>query len=362
MRNTILFVILLMINQGFADSKEISPASNTVETLKRPQEPKAPYPYDEEEVTFENKTAGVKLAGTLTLPRCQGPFPVVVLLHGSAPLDRDSALFGHKPFLVWSDHLTRQGIAVLRFDKRNAGKSTGNYATSTVEDFAKDALAAVEYLKTRKEIHPKKIGLVGHSEGGWTATLAASQSSDVAFTVLMASPCVKWEDLMHMQGISLLRAEGASEELVAQSRKFYKQIFTILQEEKNIEIADKKLQDACTMYLRRLTPTQQILVQTCFGPIKEQVKVFNSAWFRYACTHDSADILKKVKVPVLALNGDREFVVSSEQNLKQIGKVLQEAKHPDFTLIELPGLNHAFQACQTGSLREIASIEETVSP
>lgn len=141
--------------------------------VSRPQEPKSPRLYSEEEVQFANSAGGVVLAGTLTLPHSPGPFPVVILLHGSAPLDRDSSLFGHKPFLVWADYLVKRGIAVLRFDKRSAGKSTGDYSVATLEDFASDALAGVAYLKTRKEIDSKQIGLIGHSEGGMTATLAA---------------------------------------------------------------------------------------------------------------------------------------------------------------------------------------------
>src|SRR5262249_37713895 len=149
----------------------------------RPQDPKKPYPYREEEVTFENKTAKIKLAGTLTLPKEGGPFPAVLLITGSGPQDRDESIFGHKPFLGLADYLTRKGLAVLRVDDRGVGKSTGKFQGATTEDFATDVMAGVEFLKAHKEIDPARIGLCGHSEGGIIAPMVAGKSKDVSFIV-----------------------------------------------------------------------------------------------------------------------------------------------------------------------------------
>ena len=175
--------------------------------IKRPQNPTKPYPYTEEEVAFENKTANITLAGTLTMPKEGGKYPAVILVSGSGLQDRDETIFNHKPFLIIADYLTRNGIAVLRYDDRGGGKSTGNYSSATTEDFATDALAAVQYLKSREEIDSKKIGIIGHSEGGMIAPMAAVNSNDVSFIVLLAGPGVVGKNLLALQTELILRAK-----------------------------------------------------------------------------------------------------------------------------------------------------------
>ena len=170
---------------------------------RRSQEPKKPYPYYEEDVVFKNTDAQIKLAGTLTLPNQNGKFPVVILISGSGPQDRDESFMGHKPFLVLSDYLTKQGIGVLRFDDRGHGKSTGDFGNATTEDFAKDVLSAIAYLKTRNDVDVKHIGLIGHSEGGIIAPLAANNSKDVSFMVLLASTGISGAELSVMQSKTL---------------------------------------------------------------------------------------------------------------------------------------------------------------
>lgn len=361
-----LMVAVLLLKTGLLCSSE-SPQNafceiGSLERFPRPQEPKLPYPYDEEEVSFENASDGVILSGTLTLPRKPGSFPAVILLHGSAPFDRDYSGHGHKFFLVWADHLTKQGIGVLRFDKRSAGKSTGSYDTATLEDFADDALAGVEYLKTRKEINPKQIGLIGHSEGGMTAALGASKSNDLAFIILMAAPCMNGEEIVHVQEALLQRADGVPEKMVAQSQLLRKLVFALLREEKNQEIAEHKMREIFTRHLSKLTPSQRKLAEIPFGPMEAQIQFCNSTWFRYWLTYDPISALKQIKIPILALNGELDFVVSSKHNLSRMDQVFKEIGHKDYTSFELPKLNHAFQTCQTGSILEYANIEETTSP
>lgn len=328
-----------------------------LEQTVRPQEPKRPYPYLEEEVLFENPSDGVKLAGTLTLPKTQGPFPAVVLLHGSAPLDRDSAMFGHKFFLVWADYLTRQGIAVLRFDKRSAGKSTGSYETANIEDFAEDAIAAVNYLKTRKEIG--RIGLVGLSEGGTTAALAASRSQDVAFMVSACAFTSRWKDLLSDQAAAMMRADGVSEEAIIHNRKLLSKLFLIEETEKNPE---QRLRETITSYRNASTTEQRQVMETYYGSIEDQVKHYNSKWFRYYFTYDQVATLKQLKIPILALYSSLDTLVPSDPNRTLMTQILQEADHPDYTVLELPMLNHVLQTCRTGSIKEFAIIDETASP
>src|SRR5690606_19372254 len=165
--------------------------------IKRPQEPKEPFPYYAENITFKNEKAAITLSGTLTLPNQTGNFPAVVLISGSGPQNRNSEILGHKPFLIWADYLTRNGIAVLRFDERGVGESEGNFTTATSNDFATDVQSAVEFLKTRKEINKKQIGLIGHSEGGIVAPMvAALNPKDINFIVLLAGTGVQGDELL----------------------------------------------------------------------------------------------------------------------------------------------------------------------
>src|SRR5213080_4351562 len=196
--------------------------------LVRPQNPAKPYPYREEQVTFANPKAQISLAGTLTLPSGQGPFPAAILIAGSGPHDRDENVAGHRPFLVLADHLTRKGIAVLRYDKRGIGKSTGNYDQATTEDFASDATAALDYLKSRKEINSRKIGLIGHSEGGLIAPMIASHSGDVAWIVLLAGPGLKGEDNLLLQSERILKTAGVNDQQIASTREFNKQTYALV--------------------------------------------------------------------------------------------------------------------------------------
>lgn len=357
-----LIIALLLTNSGFSHSEKCTCGEIELTSPHRPQEPTRPYPYDEQEVVFENSAAGVRLAGTLTTPYSQGPFPVVILLHGSGPLDRDLTMANHKPFLVWADYLTRQGIAVLRFDKRSAGKSTGDYNSSTVEDFANDALAGVAYLKTHKKINFNQIGLIGFSEGGMTAPLMASKSQDIDFIVLMAGPAVGFKEIISNQEELLQRLDGVDEEMIAENLQLRMRQFDALEQEENRIIADQKLRDILTNYLNSLTSSQRKIVEKHLGTIEEQVSMLNSAWFRYGLNYDPLFVLRQVKIPILALNGDRDYIVQSEQNLKPIGQMLQETNHPDYTVRELPNINHLFQTCQIGSLEESEEIEETASP
>ncbi len=196
-------------NQGGAKFPLTLTKTDKITERARPQTPKPPFPYRAEDVKYENKAGGVKLAGTLTLPPGAGPFPAVILITGSGAQDRDESMLGHKPFLVLADYLTRRGVAVLRVDDRGVGGSTGSIKTSTSEDFAGDVLAGLEFLKGRKEIDRKKIGLIGHSEGGIIAPIAAARSKDVAFIVLMAGTGLPGSQIVEAQGQLILKAGGS---------------------------------------------------------------------------------------------------------------------------------------------------------
>jgi pimeloyl-ACP methyl ester carboxylesterase len=322
----------------------------------RPQEPKKPYPYDEEEVGYENKRDGVKLAGALTLPRSKGPFPAVLFITGSGPQDRNESLFGHKPFLLLADYLTRLGVATLRVDDRGIGGSTGSIANSTSENFAADVTAGIEYLKTRKEINPKQIGLIGHSEGGLIAPMVAAQNGDVAFIVMMAGTGLTGEEILYLQGAMIMKASGAKSEDLAKNRLTQETMFKILKEEKDPAETEKRLREALSKILteEEKKSSEQI--------IAAQIKQVNTPWFRYFLTCDPRPALRKVKCPVLALNGENDLQVPADENLREIDAALKTGGNADVTIVKLPKLNHLFQTSETGLLTEYGRIEETIAP
>ena len=317
---------------------------------RRPQNPVKPYPYREEDVTYTNKAAGNTLAGTLTIPPGKGPFPAVLLIVGSGPHDRDETVFGHKPFLVLSDYLTRKGIVVLRADKRGIGKSTGDLANATTADFASDAEAAVAYLKSRPEADPRKIGLIGHSEGGVVAPMVAASDPGVAFVVMMAGDGVPGDQLIVEQTRLLAEAAGASKEKAAENAGQEREVLALVESEKDAAALDKKLREKLAA---DGMPEAQI------GP---SIRALTSPWFRYLLTYDPATALRKVACPVLAINGSLDLQVPPAQNLPAIRKALEDGGNKHYEVDELPGLNHLFQTAKTGSPSEYGEIEETISP
>ena len=332
---------------------------NKVPEPLRPQEPKSTISYDLEEVKYSNLVANVTLAGTLTLPRSEKPSPAVLLIAGSGPIDRDETVFGHKPFLVLADHLTKQGFVVLRVDKRGVGQSTGNYSVATTDDFAADALAGVKYLKTRKEVDAKQIGLIGHSEGGLIAPMVAVKSNDVAFIVLMAAPCVTGEEILYAQEILISRAMGFTEEQISHQIDFQQQVLSVIKKEPDLEKAEKLLREITAKQLANLPKDEQ---QVSADTIEAQMKRCNSRWFRYYLTNNPTISLKQLKVPVLVIHGELDSQVSPKQNLSVIAKSLEEARNRNYKIIEFPKLNHFLQTCETGSILEYGKIEETIAP
>lgn len=329
---------------------------------KRPQTPNKPYPYDQEDITFENKAANLTLAGTLTLPRTKAPFPAVVLITGSGPQDRNESLLGHQPFLVLADHLTRQGIAVLRFDDRGVAKSKGNFSAATSEDFATDVLAGIEYLKTRREINAKGIGLIGHSEGGLIAPMVAVKSLDVAFLVLLAGPGVTGEEILYEQSRLMIRAEGGTEADAARNRKLQEKLFAVVKAETDPAAAEKKLREVAAASVADMSEAQKKAADANPGAVLAQVKSLNTPWFRFFLTYDPRPALRQLKIPVLALNGELDLQVPPQQSLPEIAKALKAAGNKKAQSVALPKLNHLFQTAKTGGFSEYAKIEETISP
>jgi pimeloyl-ACP methyl ester carboxylesterase len=329
---------------------------------RRPQTPRPPFPYDAVEVTYENAKASVKLAGTLTLPRGTGPFPVALLITGSGPQDRDETLFGHKPFLVLADYLTRRGIAVLRVDDRGVGDSTGKVSDATTADFAEDVEAGIAFLKSRKEIDPARIGLIGHSEGGIIGPLVASRSKDVAFIVMLAGTGLPGEDVLYAQGAAVLKAVGADAAALARQKKLQERMFAVLRQEKDPAVAEKKLRAAIAEVASSLGKGEKEQAEATLPMLEGQIKMALTPWFRHFLSYDPRPALRKVTCPVLALNGTKDVQVDAPANLPAIEAALKQGGNKDVTTIELPNLNHLFQTCKTGAISEYGAIEETIAP
>jgi pimeloyl-ACP methyl ester carboxylesterase len=322
--------------------------------LHRPQNPAKPYPYREEEVTFSNRRAGVTLAGTLTMPEGPGPFAAAVLIAGSGPQDRDESIANHRPFLVLSDYLTRKGIAVLRYDKRGIGQSTGSVEMATTMDYADDAQCAVAYLKTRKEIDPARIGLIGHSEGAMIAPAVAAGAHDLPWIVLLAAPVTKGEDTLLNQSDLISRAGGLNDAQVLASLNFDKQAYDLIQKEEDSA--------ALTEKLKALVKESGLDAALPPPALESQLRMMTSPWFRFFLSYDPLPDLKKTKCPVLALYGEKDLQVPPKINLPMLKKAFEDGGNRQTEVKQLPELNHLFQHAYSGSPTEYAAIDETFSP
>ena len=319
-----------------------------------------------EDVSYQSHKAGITIFGTLNTPINKKPVATVILVPGYGPNDRDYTLMGHKRFLVLAEYLTQNGIAVLRFDKRGVGKSTGDYGSATSRDFADDVFAGIEYLKTRKDLELISIGLIGHSEGGMISSMIAAESTDVAFVVLMAGVVQADIDGLVIQTAKQLKADGASQELLDQDHKLRTQMLTIVNQS-SPEIAKVKLEKILQDYWNNLPEqlkleSEKIPFAITQAKIEGMVNVYNSPWYRYFIGCKPENMLARIKVPMLALYGDHDWITSSKPSISIITETLKAAENSDVTAVEFPNLNHSLQTCKTGALAEYATIEETIAP
>ena len=316
----------------------------------RPQEPEKPYPYNSEDVTFYNKKDKITLAGTLTTPADKKNFPTVILISGSGPQNRDEEIANHKPFLVISDYLTRNGIAVLRYDDRGVGESEGDFSTATTKDFSEDTEAAIEFLKTKKGINKNKIGLIGHSEGGIIAPMVATNSDDIGYLILLAGQTLEGDELLLLQKRLIEHKKGVNQIEINSSQEIFKGAYDLI---KSFDGNDKELKEKLKEYFNEKTnnmiPKDQLT---------NIVKSLTSSWMKFYAKYDPAPTLEKIKIPVLALYGKNDLQVPAIEN----SKVFEEVDNKNIEIVQLDNLNHLFQESKTGLPGEYSSIEQTISP
>lgn len=355
-------------SQGGQDFDLVLVRGAELEAPERPQDPRPPFPYLTEEVRIDNpEDPGVTLAGTLSIPEGEGPFPGVVLVSGSGPQDRDEALMGHRPFAVLADGLTRNAVAVLRYDDRGVAASTGEFGTATSRDFASDAAAASAWLAARPEV--SAVGIVGHSEGGIVGPMVATGYEGlVDFLVLLAGTGLPGDEILAAQSELIMTANRAPPAMVRANRAIQEIYIDVARMDLEEAEAIAEARERILPLLDTLPPQ---LRNTLEGGstenrdrgIAQNVRQMTSPWFRFFLDHDPAETLRRVRdVPVLALNGSLDLQVPPEANLSAIAEALQVAGNPDVTVLELPGLNHLFQTATSGSPTEYGQIEETMAP
>ena len=335
---------------GMTFTLNLAKAEKKEQKKVRPQDPQPPFHYQIEEVTFVNEKEGNTLAGTLTIPEGEGPFPAMVLVSGSGQQDRDEELMNHRPFWVIADYCALHGIAVLRYDDRGIGGSTGEVENATSMDFSYDAEAAFDYLRNRKEINATKVGILGHSEGDVINFMVSSRRPEVAFLVSLAGPSVNGIEVLKEQQAAILRASGMSEEMVQFNGNANAQMFDIIEASNDREEADSLLRQLLKGWGYNEELTEQTVGQMA------------SPWMYYFLRYDPTDAIVKTNCPALLLNGSKDLQVIASQNLPGYEKIIAEHGKANLTLRELPDLNHLFQHCETGSPNEYFEIEETISP
>lgn len=330
--------------------------------ITRPQEPSQPYSYYSEEVIFKNTEDHISLSGTLTLPSKNGNYPAVILISGSGPQNRDCEFAGHKPFLVISDYLTKNGIAVLRYDDRGFGKSTGDFKSAITSDFATDVTSAIEYLNSRSEINKNKIGLIGHSEGGIVAPMVAVTNDNVSFIVLLAGPGIEISKVILKQSELITRATGVSEIEIQKSVANTETLIQLVLTSDNndnfksdlAKLLEKTYDEGPPVWIPdELTREEYVATHT---------GLISSPWYKNLLQIDPTPILQKVTCPVLALNGEKDLQVSPNENLTGIKNALLKGGNMKVFVNQIPKLNHSFQESITGSPAEYEKIEQTFSP
>jgi len=318
--------------------------------INRPQEPKAPFDYQIEEVKFRNNKDQITLAGTFTYPNGDGPFPTIILISGSGGQNRDEELFNHKPFWVIADYFAENGIATLRYDDRGIDNSEGNFAISTSEDFAEDAKAGIEFLKTHPKVNASKLGIVGHSEGGMIAPMVAAEDSSIGFIILLAGPGIPIDELMILQNNEVSKAAGVAESIIKENAALNQKCYEIIKTEKDLIKAKSKLKKLLAKNKMSESDIQNTINLVC------------SPWFRYFIQYNPKISLQKVKCPVLAVNGDKDIQVTAKENLAGIEAVLKEAGNKNYEVKLVENKNHLFQTTQKLGIKEYFENEETFAP
>ncbi|WP_158857020.1 alpha/beta fold hydrolase [Lunatibacter salilacus] len=328
--------------------------------LNRPQEPIGPFPYEIIQTTFINGPEGFALKGTITKPSGQGPFPAVVLVSGSGPQNRDSEIFGHKPFWVLADYLTRKGIVVLRYDERGVGESEGTFKGITSYDFASDSHAAMQRLQGYEFVQKDKIGIMGHSEGGLIAWILGAAGSELPnFLVALAPPVVPINELMAQQAFDVIIASSGDEDLAREQSEYNRELFKVVKNSPDEEKAKAAMASFVEMKGKEMGLSGDELTKH----IEQQVSAYQQLldpWFFVFIKTEPSQMIEKISVPVWAGFGGKDTQVNASLNHRALEDL--SGNSTGRIIKTYPNLNHLFQTSTTGAVSEYGEIEETFSP
>lgn len=347
-----------LVQNGMSFPLILTKGNNEKTEKLHPQDPQPPFDYEVQEVTFVNPNDKNTLAGTLTLPKNKKNLPIVILISGSGAQNRDSELYGHKPFAVIAHDFTNNGIGVLRLDDRGIGSSSKGSKDDTSANFAGDISTAVDFLANKGF---KKIGLLGHSEGGMIAAMVASKNKKVKFVISLASPGIAIDRMMLLQNQSVAKTQGATANQIAATTAFNEKVYAYI-----INYTGKNLKADFQYYIKgeflKLTQNQNLSEQEIDDFLTQQTQIITSPWYVYFLKFKPDAYWSKIKIPVLALNGSLDVQVPAAENLSGLEASLKKAGNKKTTIKNLPGLNHLFQEAKTGGVNEYAEIEQTISP
>ncbi|MFO7745013.1 MAG: alpha/beta hydrolase [Psychroflexus sp.] len=321
--------------------------------LERPQEPQPPFDYYVEDVVFTNAKDSIDLAGTLTLPKKEGEFPVVILISGTGPQDRNSTILRHKPFLLLAHELTQSGVGVFRFDERGVGESEGEFLKAELEDFITDVKSAYDFLKVRDDINSEKIGLLGHSIGGVVAPRLAVKE-DISFLILLAAPGIDGDKMMLKQRADFLKLRGLNDTQVEQSNEIFENTYKFI---RTSSATGKQFEVELIQFMKE--NYADVMMEKELKAIVEQVL---SKEILGLLRNRPSQYLSLVDCPVLAIGGTNDFQVSSRENLEAIELAVKKGGNEKIEIKEFEGLNHLFQESETGDSTEYGTIEQTMSP
>lgn len=341
--------------------------------VNRPQTPKGPFPYKVEEVVIENSVEGSRLAGTLTYPVPTGTtsngakvptwttskrakIPVVVMVTGSGTQNRDEEIFEHKPFAVIADWLARNGVATLRYDDRGAGGSAGPLEGITTENNASDARAAVEFIRSQRKFG--KVGVLGHSEGGTIAIILAGEGT-ADFIISMAGVATQGKECIIWQNEAILQLKGAPKQMASDYGKLLNEIYT-----KRIALYAQDPQKGgaipqAQQFVRDFCAQEGISLPDNLLANAAAVASSHSLWIDWMVGYDPAETVRKIKCPVMAINGSLDMQVPAKANLDVLRELLPASKK--HLIKEYPSLNHLFQSCTEQTSLQYGEIEETIS-
>lgn len=346
-------------SQGNMDFPLILERTDSYEKLTRPQDPQEPFPYNVKDITFFNSKDSIRLAGTVTYPKGEGPFPGVILISGSGPQNRNEEVMGHRPFLVLADFLTKKGYAVLRYDDRGIAESEGDYASATTLDFSDDAMYAFDYLESLNFTDNSRTGIVGHSEGGLIAPIVAAQKGNVDFIILLAGTGLPLEYVLYRQGEDVFRSEGYGDFFIQYQKNFQEKIFSTIKSSMDDKLIEDSLRNLYAQYNESAPDGAPLLTKE---GIEANITALMSPWYRAVLTLDPRDYLSQVDCPVLAINGENDVQVHYKDNLREIENALKKGGNQYITVLSLPGINHMMQESQSGAVSEYGEIEQTISP